>query len=240
MRTPPVAVCWVSALTALARPKSATLTRPSSAMRTFSGLTSRWISPARWAAASAESDRLEQRERPGRRHRRLLADDVAQGVAGDQLHDQEDGAVLVALVEDRDDVGVGQPGRGAGLAHEAGGELVVVAEPGVHDLDRDGAVEPQVGGLVDAGHAAAGDPGADPVAAVEQPPDEGVASSAAASPAGALDLTARRPPAYRTGKDPVLQSYGRRVAVRAARCRVPGRGVAGLRAAAPEWTSRTS
>ena len=58
MITPPVAVCWVSALTALARPKSATLTRPpddSSAIRTFSGLMSRWTTPARWAAASAET-----------------------------------------------------------------------------------------------------------------------------------------------------------------------------------------
>ena len=57
MSTPPVAVCWVSALTAFARPKSATLTVPpcaSSAMRTFSGFTSRWTSPARCAAASAE------------------------------------------------------------------------------------------------------------------------------------------------------------------------------------------
>ena len=56
--TPPVTVCWVSALIALARPKSATLTRPPeavSSMRTFSGFTSRWIRPARWAAASAEA-----------------------------------------------------------------------------------------------------------------------------------------------------------------------------------------
>ncbi len=55
MRTPPVAVCWVSALTALARPKSATLIRPSSAIRTFSGLMSRWIRPAWCAADSADS-----------------------------------------------------------------------------------------------------------------------------------------------------------------------------------------
>ena len=55
MSTPPVAVCWVSALTARARPKSATLIRPSSAMSTFSGFTSRWISPLRCADASAES-----------------------------------------------------------------------------------------------------------------------------------------------------------------------------------------
>ena len=55
MITPPVAVCWVSALTALARPKSATLIRPSPAIRTFSGLMSRWMTPARWAAARAET-----------------------------------------------------------------------------------------------------------------------------------------------------------------------------------------
>ena len=54
IRTPPVAVCWVSALTALASPKSATLTRPSSAMRTFSGLMSRWMMRAWCAADSAE------------------------------------------------------------------------------------------------------------------------------------------------------------------------------------------
>ena len=59
----PVAVCWVIEVIALARPKSATLTRPSSAISTFSGLTSRWISPAWWAAASAATTGVEQRER---------------------------------------------------------------------------------------------------------------------------------------------------------------------------------
>ena len=53
--TPPVAVCWVSALMARARPKSATLMRPSGASRTFSGFTSRWIILDWWAAASADS-----------------------------------------------------------------------------------------------------------------------------------------------------------------------------------------
>ena len=40
---------------ARASPKSATLTRPSEEMRTFSGLMSRWTMPARWAASSADS-----------------------------------------------------------------------------------------------------------------------------------------------------------------------------------------
>ena len=99
MITPPVAVCWVSALTALARPKSATLIRPpdgSSAIRTFSGLMSRWISPARCAAARAETTGSMQRQRLGRRHRCLVADDVAQRVARDQLHDQVERAAVDA------------------------------------------------------------------------------------------------------------------------------------------------
>ena len=40
-------------------------------------------------------------------------------------------------------------------------EVVVVAEVGVHHLDRADAVQPQVVGLVDRGHPAAGDPAAD-------------------------------------------------------------------------------
>ena len=136
MSTPPVAVCWVSALTALARPKSATLTRPSSAMRTFSGLTSRWIRPARWACGERREHRLDQRQRPRGRHRALLADHVAQGVPGDVLHDQEDRAVVVALVEHGDHVGVVEARGRAGLADEPRRELVVVAETRVHHLHR--------------------------------------------------------------------------------------------------------
>ncbi|OLT09544.1 hypothetical protein BJF77_10180 [Kocuria sp. CNJ-770] len=47
--TVPLPVCWS---TARVSPKSATVTRPPAAIRTFSGLTSRCTSPARWAAAS--------------------------------------------------------------------------------------------------------------------------------------------------------------------------------------------
>ena len=136
MSTPPVAVCWVSAETALASPKSATLTRPSSAISTFSGLTSRWIRPAAVRVRERGEHRLDEGQRPRRRHRALLADHVAQGVPGDVLHHQEDGAVVVALVEDRDHVGVVEPGGRARLAHEPGRELLVVAQPGVHHLDR--------------------------------------------------------------------------------------------------------
>ena len=117
---------------------------------------------------------LEERERPGGRHRALLADHVAQRVPGDQLHGEVDGAVLLALVVDRHHVRVREPGGGPGLADEPGRELLVVAHPRVHDLDRDRAVQADVGGLVDAGHAAAGDARADAVPPVEEPPGQGV------------------------------------------------------------------
>ena len=127
-------------------------------------------------------DRLEQGQRPARRHRALLADHVAQGVPRDVLHDQEDGVLavggVVALVVDPDDVRVVEPRGGAGLPDEPLRELLVVTEPGVHHLHRDGAVEPGVGGFVDAGHATTRHPGADAVATVQQPPDHGVARGA--------------------------------------------------------------
>ncbi|MEH3034215.1 MAG: hypothetical protein PGN07_09295 [Aeromicrobium erythreum] len=49
----------------------------------------------------------------------------------------------------------------------------VVAEAVVHDLDRDLAVEPLVGAVEDAGHATPGDARVDPVAPVEDAPDQG-------------------------------------------------------------------
>ena len=49
--------------------------------------------------------------------------------------------------------------------------------PCVHDLDRARPVQPQVGGLVDGGHAAAGDARTDAVATVEHPTDHRVGGS---------------------------------------------------------------
>ncbi len=130
--------------------------------------------------------RLDEGQGARRRHRALLADHVAQGVAGDVLHGQEDRAVVGALVVDGHHVGVGQPGGSAGLAHEPGRELLVVAQALVHDLDGHHPVQPDVGGFVDAGHATAGDADADPVAAVEDAAGHGVADSSATTRAGVL------------------------------------------------------
>ncbi|CAI9419720.1 hypothetical protein HIDPHFAB_03834 [Nocardioides sp. T2.26MG-1] len=161
--------------------------------------------------------RLDQRERPRRRHRALLADQVAQGDAVDQLHREEHRALVVALVVDRHHVRVRQPGGRPRLAHEAGRELGVVAEARVHDLHRDRAVEADVGGLVDTGHAATRDAGADPVATLEQPAGHGVASGVGARVGVPIGLPVWRhsdPPALLMGKDQETQWYGRRCAGR--------------------------
>ncbi len=148
--------------------------------------------------AEGREHRLHQRQRPLRRHRALLDDGVPQGVAGDQLHHDEQGAVdglVLALVVDRHDVGVRQSGGRPRLAHEPGSEGFIVAEAGVHDLDRHRAVEPEVGAFVDAGHAPSGDPGADPVAAVEHPADHGVARRRTCTRAGTRVVLHSDPPA---------------------------------------------
>src|SRR3546814_767019 len=81
----------------------------------------------------------------------------------------------LALVEDADHVGVGQPCRVARLAHEPGCEVAVIPHPRMHDLERDDAVETLVMGLVDRGHSAAGDARLDAIAPIQQSPDQRVA-----------------------------------------------------------------
>jgi len=107
----------------------------------------------------------------------VLADHVAQGPPGDVLHDEEQHALVVALVGDRHDVGVGEASGGVRLAHEPGAELLGVAEVGVHDLDRADPLEPQVTGLVDGRGPASCHPADERVAVVEESPDERVGTS---------------------------------------------------------------
>ncbi len=169
---------WLLApVTARASPKSATLTRPSSESRTFSGLTSRWIEPGLVRGAERGEHRLEHLEGLPRAQVALGADQVAQGAAADQLHREEDVALVGALVVDGDHVGVRQPGRRVRLPDEAGDELLVIGQRRVHHLERDGAVEAVVVGLVDDGHPAPRQTWADVVAPVQHLPHQGVADS---------------------------------------------------------------
>ena len=110
-------------------------------------------------------------------HRGLLVQDLAQGLALHQLHDdvgQRDrrapgleGLVLAGVV-DRDDGGVVEPGRGLGLAAEPGQECGVAGQVRAQHLDGDGAPEAGVLAGVDLGHATPADEAADLVATAEQ------------------------------------------------------------------------
>ena len=172
--TPPVWLVCPVPTTARASPKSATLTTPSMPMSTFSGLMSRCTMPARWAAVSPASTGSSTANASADGQPAAGVQQVAQRAAADQLHDQEDQALVGALVADRDDVGVAEHRRGAGLAGEPVDERGVVDQVVGHDLDRDRAVQPQVGGRVDRRHAAAREPLLEAVAPLEDQADHGV------------------------------------------------------------------
>ena len=92
---------------------------------------------------------------------------VAQGLAGHVLHGQEQDAAIGALVVHADHVRMGQPGHGPGLTHEAAHEVLIVGELGMHDLQRDRAVQPGIRAQVDGCHPAASNEGLNPVTAIE-------------------------------------------------------------------------
>ena len=104
----------------------------------------------------------------------VVLQQVAQRDAGQVLHDEVRHVGVLTLVEHVHDVGVREPCGRSGLLHEPGLEGVVVGEVAVHDLDRDAALESQVGREVHRGHAAARDPRAHLIAAVDQTADHRV------------------------------------------------------------------
>ena len=76
------------------------------------------------------------------------------GASVDELHGEVVHAVVVADVEDRDDVRMGQSARGARLAREARQELLVAGEVIAEDFDRYEAVEGFLVAFVDHAHPA--------------------------------------------------------------------------------------
>src|SRR6185436_4315894 len=78
-------------------------------------------------------------------------DDVGQGLTLHELHGDEWLAVVVADVEDRDDVRVTEPGSRARLTRKALAQLFVIV---LQDLDGDLAFEPRVPDEVQGAHAA--------------------------------------------------------------------------------------
>ena len=111
-------------------------------------------------------DLLGEVDRARLRQRRVLADQLLERPPVEVLHRDVVGPVVLAAVEDADDVRVLQPGRGGGLPPEALDELAVAREAAVEHLERDVAAELAVLGAVDVGHPAGADPVLDQVAAV--------------------------------------------------------------------------
>ena len=174
MSTPPVWLVCPVPTTARASPKSATFTTPSMPMSTFSGLMSRCTMPARCAAVSPASTGSRTAKASADGQPAAGGEQVAQRAAAHQLHDQEHQALVAALVADPDDVGVAEHRRGAGLAGEPVDERRVVGQVLGHHLHRDRLVQPEVGGRVDRGHAAAREPLLEAVAPLEDEADHGV------------------------------------------------------------------
>ena len=148
-------------------PKSVTIARPSAASRMLPGLMSRWTMPRTWATPRARATSSPMRaacrgaSRPPRRSRAARSSPIDEG-------HHEVGLVAVgAGVEAGDDVRVAQDGRGERLAPEPVGEVGVGRDLGTQDLDRDLALEADVGGPVDRGHPAAPDDRPEPVATTD-------------------------------------------------------------------------
>ena len=103
-----------------------------------------------------------------------LAEQVAQSAAGQVLHGQIGARAVPALVVDGDHVRVREPRGRLGLADEPADEILVAGQVGVHHLERDPAVQAGVDGTVHRRHAPECNQRLHLVAAVKQPPDQGV------------------------------------------------------------------
>lgn len=84
------------------------------------------------------------------------------------LHDEEVPALMLADVEDGDDVGVLQPGDGSGFVFEGVAELPGGREAVIQDLHGDGAIEALVAGKPHLCHATPADEAFQPVSPSEQ------------------------------------------------------------------------
>jgi hypothetical protein len=118
----------------------------------------------------AGQHRLEDGEGLRDREPAARGEQVAQRAAAHELHDEEDQTLVAALVADRHHVDVAEHRRRTCLAGEPVDERGVVGQVLGHDLDRDGPVDPEVGGGVHGGHAAARQPLLEPVAPLQDLP----------------------------------------------------------------------
>jgi hypothetical protein len=90
------------------------------------------------------------------RHRAVVLQEPGQGRPFDQLHDDVGEVTVAAGVVGRDDVGMGQLGRGDRLAPKTRTERVVAGEVRMQHLDGDAPGEHFVLGFPDGRHPSAG------------------------------------------------------------------------------------
>ena len=117
----------------------------SPSIRMLCGLTSRWTMPAAWAASSAPATWPSSSTASAGGQRAAAGDPALQVAALDQPHRDDQLAVLLAGVVDRDDARMVEPGREARLAQEPLAEALVVGEVAGDHLERHRPVEGQVG-----------------------------------------------------------------------------------------------
>ena len=107
-----------AASVSFARPKSSTLTRPSSVTMTLAGFRSRWTMPGRVRRGQRIRDLDGVLQRLAQPHP-LARDQLVERLALHVLHGDEVDAVRLVDVVDRDDVGVVERGGGLGFLDEA-------------------------------------------------------------------------------------------------------------------------
>ena len=131
--------------------------------------------PERVRLAQRTADLLRHVDDALLRERALLLHRLRQRAAVEELHGDEEDAVLGApVVVEGDGVGVGELGGDRRLEEEALVEVGIAVVAGTEDLEGHHAVERRLQGLVDAAHAALPDRLDDAVSIVDGAPDERV------------------------------------------------------------------
>src|SRR5829696_4210921 len=149
-------------------PKSSTLTPPSEVRKTLPGLTSRWTTPARWAASRASATAATTRAASAGSIGTGAGDPLGQALALQQLHDQVGTAPVLAEVEHPGDGRVLQPAGRPRLPAQPLGRPAVDGERAAEHLDRHRPVEQQVPGHPDLAHATGGQQRLHPVPATQE------------------------------------------------------------------------
>ena len=123
----------------------------------LAGFTSRWMMPCSCACARpAGRDLTGECEGLVRRERASIVEALAQRLAVDEVHHEVRRVVPHAEIDDGDAVRMRELRHHAGLAIEAGLELVVGDERRVEELDRDELADGDALGLEDLAHRASG------------------------------------------------------------------------------------